>query len=319
MDDSAWNNSFALLQTLLDQDNEPQVQQQPIQEKVQEPNPETTQEPDITQPQSQSLLADPLPTEAPSVKKQRTNKGRGRQRNNNIPPATPGPTKMPTETASAKGKGKGRKRTISETEQNPENDCIVTAINRLTEQIGGLSKRMERLESSIDTKIAKHIQKALDTATDKIKADFNAEIKKVREEMKPLKENQANQQEQKHSVDTYLNIVIRNLPESAVENTKAKVKTFLQEALKVDIDLENAERKMARNDIESGVIIASCKSKEDKSKIMKAKSQLRNSRTFRNVYIEHDLPRKDRNTMSNFRTLANVRIFVRGRQKAAIT
>lgn len=34
------------------------------------------------------------------------------------------------------------------------------------------------------------------------------------------------------------------------------------------------------------------------------------------MYIEHDLPRKDRNTMSNFRTLANVigsdRMFVRG-------
>lgn len=147
----------------------------------------------------------------------------------------------------------------------------MTAINRLTEQIGGLSKPIERLVSSRDTKIAKHIQKALDPAIEKIKADFNAEIKKVREEMELLKENQANQQ-QEHSPDTYLNIVIRNLPESTVENTKAKVKTFLQEALKVDIDLENVERKMARNDIESGVIIATCKSKEDKSKIMKAVS-----------------------------------------------
>lgn len=49
---------------------------------------------------------------------------------------------------------------------------------------------------------------------------------------------------------------------------------------------------------------------------MKSKSQLRYSRNFRNVYIEHDLSRKDRNTMSNFRTIANVigsdKVFVRG-------
>lgn len=308
----------SLLMTLLDQDMETQDPGNEVLS-TQEPNIEQTQSPNKTQTQtqsqSQSILSPPV--DAPSGKKQKTNRGKGRQRSNPTPPppATPGPPTAQTDSGT-KGKGKGRKRRRSESEDKSENDCIVSAINRLTDQIGGLSKRIERLESSLDSKIAKHVQKALNPAIDKIKEDFNAELKKVRDEMKLLKENQTNQQQENTSQDTYLNIVIRNLPESANENTNTKVNSFLKEALKIDVVLENIQRKPARNELENGVIVATCKTRDDKSRIMKAKSLLRYSRNFRNVYIEHDLPRKDRNTMSNFRTLANVigsdKVFVRG-------
>lgn len=256
----------SLLLTLLDQDNETQ---EPGQENsnTQEPTTEQTQPPKTTQSQtqSQSLLSPSV--DAPSMKKQKTTRGKGRQKGNTTPlPATPGPPTAQTNTAS-KGKGKGRKRRHSESEGKSENDCIVAAINRLTEQIGGLSKRIERMESSLDTKIAKHVQKALNPAIDKIKEEFNAEIKKVREEMELLKGNQTYHQiEQDNAQDTYLNIVIRNLPESANENAKTKVNSFLKEALKVDVILDNVERKPAKSELENGVIIATCKNRDDKSK-----------------------------------------------------
>ena len=65
---------------------------------------------------------------------------------------------------------------------------MVTAINRLSDQIGDLSKRIERLESSIDSKIKKQVERAMNPAIENIKKDFNDEIQKVRNEMQNMKD-----------------------------------------------------------------------------------------------------------------------------------
>lgn len=295
-----------------------------------------TQTSQSSQLQSQSILSDPIVPEVPCGKRRRLNHGKGRQpgKLNAPPPATPATPGSSTKWAetnqhAGKGKGKGRKRRRSTPEQTPEkapqptneSQCVADAINKLADQIGVLSKRIERLESGIDAKVKTQVQKAINPAIEKIKNDFESELQKVREEMKDeintLKENQhVSQANQTHSESTDLNIVIRNLPHSENENTKIKVNTFIKDILKLNVEIASAQRRQPRNESESGVIVAKCKSKDDKLQIMRAKAKLRHSRVYSNVYIEHDLTIRDRNTMSNFRTLANAigndKLFVRG-------
>ncbi|KAH3814719.1 hypothetical protein DPMN_143228 [Dreissena polymorpha] len=102
------------------------------------------------------------------------------------------------------------------------------------------------------------------------------------------------------------NIVIRNFPERANENVKDRVNSLLKNVLKVNISIKSAERKKAKSGTENGVIIAVCKSRDDKDTVMKSESKLRLSRAYSSVYIENDMTQKERNYISNLRTLAHV-------------
>ena len=55
--------------------------------------------------------------------------------------------------------------------------------------------------------------------------------------------------------------------------------------------VESAERKANRaHNGKAGIIVAKCKSREDKKTIITNKSKLKDSRRYEKVYIEHDLP-----------------------------
>jgi hypothetical protein len=110
-------------------------------------------------------------------------------------------------------------------------------------------------------------------------------------------------------------IVIKNLKETN-ESTDVQVNDILKYGLRLKMKVESLERKQTRRDGEIGVVVAKCKTKEDKNEIMKSKSNLRNTRTYKNVYIEHDRPKSERNTISNLKTIAGVigneKVMIRG-------
>ncbi|KAH3799532.1 hypothetical protein DPMN_153142 [Dreissena polymorpha] len=244
---------------------------------------------------SQSLIADLATPGASTTKKRRVNKA-GTIRQTKAKPNVP---LTPSSTAgkpgtSGKGRGKGRKRPLSEegdtstTQSIPEPQdtysCMVTAINRLSDQIGDLSKRTKRLESSIDSKIKKQVERAMNPVIEKIKKDFNDEIQKVRNEMQHMKDTALHKPDYPNLTESMNtsqinsgvnNIVIRNFPESANENVKDRVNSLLNDLLKVNISIESAELKETKSGTENGVIIAVCKSRDDKDSIMKSKSKLR--------------------------------------------
>ena len=97
--------------------------------------------------------------------------------------------------------------------------------------------------------------------------------------------------------------MIRNLPESQSENVTEKVNSFVRDGLKLHTSVATTERKKARNPDENGVVVAKCKNSEDKSKIMKEKSSLKDSRRYNNVFIEHDKSNRDRNIIANLNTI----------------
>ena len=99
------------------------------------------------------------------------------------------------------------------------------------------------------------------------------------------------------------NVVIRNLPEGQNESISNKVSALVREGLKLkDLSFSNCERKRSYND-RPGLVVVTCRSSEDKKLIMDAKSKLRDSRQYRNVYISHDKNKEQRTSENNLRTI----------------
>ena len=102
-----------------------------------------------------------------------------------------------------------------------------------------------------------------------------------------------------------LNIGIRNLPESQNENVNTKVNGLLKDGLKLrEITVLNGIRKPVRKHYQSGLIIATCKTREDNEHIMTAKNMLKESRVFKDVFIL-SMFFEQRQQDANFRTTVN--------------
>ena len=186
-----------------------------------------------------------------------------------------------------------------------ESGCVVEAINKLSKQmrtsISVLSERFDQLESSLDDKIKRQVNDTVAPAFTKIKEDFNAEISKVREEMKAVaqRSSQANNQTYSQVASNgdndpvNLNFIVRNLRESDRENVVQKVNTLISEGLNMSsVFVSVAVRKQSRNEHHDGVVVATCKNRDDKNDIMRRKSVLKDSRRYQNVFIKHDRSRE---------------------------
>ena len=214
--------------------------------------------------------------------------------------------------------------------------------------------RMEGLAKKVESKVTKSLDKELDSKVKTIKSGFDKELQKVKSSnekvMKSMKrieetilptfkeeagdeidelnrriknlEEKVTTSGQSKAASTEndefkRSIVIRNLEERENENVKDRVNSLIYNGLKIDtITVESANRKQSRSDSRAGIIIAVCKSLKDKETIMKRKSDLKNSRRYEKVYIEHNLPMEQRRLNSNLRTIVNTigndRLHLRG-------
>ncbi|KAH3707564.1 hypothetical protein DPMN_066974 [Dreissena polymorpha] len=104
--------------------------------------------------------------------------------------------------------------------------------------------------------------------------------------------------------DRTLNVVIRNLPETASGSTSSKVNAMLKDGLKLsNITVSRAERKKSRTESRPGVVIATFKCKEDKQTVMNAKPDLRHISQYSKVFINQDLAPEQRKNSQNFATI----------------
>ncbi len=68
-----------------------------------------------------------------------------------------------------------------------------------------------------------------------------------------------------------------------------------------DVEVDKIVRKPSVQEDISGVVIMISMSKEDKDKVWKSKSKLKNNMAFANVYVEHDRPRREIQYEANLR------------------
>ena len=71
-----------------------------------------------------------------------------------------------------------------------------------------------------------------------------------------------------------------------------------------NVTVKSCERKNAREGTDPGVVVAQCRSAEDKEQIMKAKPILRQARAqYKDIRISHDYPVEQRVMRSNLRLI----------------
>jgi hypothetical protein len=112
------------------------------------------------------------------------------------------------------------------------------------------------------------------------------------------------------------NFVIRNLPEGDKENIMNKVHAVLRDGMKLKIEVDQAERKKSYREGQSGLVIVTCKSVKDKQLVMESKRKLGDSRVYRNVGIDHDKSKLERDYSTSIQAIAravgNDRLKVKG-------
>ena len=182
-----------------------------------------------------------------------------------------------------------------------------------------LSERVDQLESSLEQRIANKVSQLLDKRVNlelkRIYKDVDEKIDAFRESMRSdvgdeLAELRAKVDQlaipnglPSHDDLKARNIILRGLQFSENENITDKVHHILSDGLHLyGIVCDSAERKESRNS-RPGVVVVRFRNVDDKRKVMSKKRDLKNSRQYTSVFIEHDLSYADRVMSNNFRTL----------------
>ncbi|VDI27418.1 Hypothetical predicted protein [Mytilus galloprovincialis] len=85
-----------------------------------------------------------------------------------------------------------------------------------------------------------------------------------------------------------------------------KINGLIRDGLHLkDVKVVSAERKKSFREGKSGVIIASLSSTSDKRKVMDKKRELKNSRNYKDVFVENSIPLAQRILNSNLRNIVN--------------
>ena len=172
-----------------------------------------------------------------------------------------------------------------------------------------IDKEMEKIKSSND-KIVKSVKKVEETALPTLKEELGDEMDELNRRMKNLEEkvgsNRKEEEGCSQSDKLKRCIIVKQLEERENENINDRVNSLIYNGLKLDnIKVESATRKPTKSDTKPGIMVAVCKSMKDKDSIMQRKRDLKRSRRYENVYIEHHMPPEQRRLNSNLRTIVN--------------
>ena len=156
------------------------------------------------------------------------------------------------------------------------------------------------LDKRVNTELGR-IRKDVDERLGNFKETFREEIN---DELSGLNDKLNSLSVPDLTSDRSLNVVIRGLPETDNENLNNKVNAVLRDGLQIrNVQIKSVERKPSNSSSKPGVVITSFKSKKDKRKVMTAKSNLKDSRQYRDVYLHQDQSREQRLMTSNFKAV----------------
>ena len=221
---------------------------------------------------------------------------------------------------------------------------LIQLVQSLSMEVKSLNvrvfERMDRMENTFARNVVENVSKMMDNKIKKevgnlraelaeeiseVKTNVNKAVNDCKNELERMKKSYAEvvkAASESHQVvrdkeDISLNIVIRNLPETANEQIASKVNKLFADGLQVrDVQVQSAERKQSRSDRVPGLVIAKCRSKADKGQILRKKASLKESRAYKDIFIHSDKSREDRNMEANLRNIAEAvggdKLFVKG-------
>lgn len=211
---------------------------------------------------------------------------------------------------------KGMVRKLTETMNNMRDhlseriDCLEHNFTKTIEKV--VDRKIEaamKKERSIVQKDIKKLENTINTDIDQLKGDFKRDLDDIKKDVSSLKDSGRQKVDRSETVvdnDKRNNAVIQNLPESENENLLSKVSGLLKDGLRVrNIGIHSVERKKSNREGKPGIVIVKFKDSQDKRKVMELKKNLRESRNFREVFIENDLPKTERILNANLRRIVN--------------
>ncbi|CAC5385800.1 unnamed protein product [Mytilus coruscus] len=169
-----------------------------------------------------------------------------------------------------------------------------------------ITQRMDNLEKTIPNTIATLIDSKISSEMQKVKQQFQKELKTVSDKVENIEKSYANVAKQQPNMDEAIRIIVRNLPESNGENVLNKVNALIKDGLHLkDVKAVSADRKKSYKEGKYDVVVVVFKSMNDKRKVMDKKRDLKDSRNFKDIFIENDLSKSQRILNNNLRNIVN--------------
>lgn len=164
------------------------------------------------------------------------------------------------------------------------------------------------MEGKLQDIISKAVQEAITQEIQKVREEFQSEIDNLRSEIVGLEERLAEgANRDSESAKEKRTLVLFNITEGRNENVVNKVNSILKDGVKLkDITVESAERKASNREGKPGIVVALCKSEQDKWSVLKSKSKLKDSRQYSKVIIEPHKSADRRAWEASLRELARV-------------
>ncbi|CAG2243151.1 unnamed protein product [Mytilus edulis] len=183
------------------------------------------------------------------------------------------------------------------------NDRIRTLEEKLEQKL--MQKFNQILDKRVNSESSK-IRKDVNKIVDALRSDIDQDLKVVEDKLDGVSKTvgEIGSRATNPAQDISKNVIIRNLPEGRNENTKFKVAALFTEGLKIArIGTFNVERKINKSG-RDGVVVVSCKSRDDRESILSAKNKLKVSRQYSNIYIHPDMTLQQRIESENMIVLA---------------
>ncbi len=220
--------------------------------------------------------------------------------------------KMKSSSATGQGTVTPNQHGGASTASDDVKDMFTVFVKEMTQLRVDLNQRMSHFEEKVETKLIEKIETLIDA---KIKQEFlcvrtevDSKVQEFEKKVKDFQKSYLEAAKGKPVDDIATSVVIKNLPFHADEDkdssvTERKVCALLRDGLKVhDVKVKKVERKKARSKY-PGVIIATFDTLEQKDKVMKTKSTLKNSRKYSDIYVEHCTTVQQRMQNNNMRIL----------------
>lgn len=172
------------------------------------------------------------------------------------------------------------------------------------------NNRVENLSKKLEEKLTTRTHALVEAQMTEVRGEVQSNMLHVNTTVDNMKKTYADATANvAHGPTENLSFVIRNLDVDQREEhdqtiTMNKVKALIKDGLKLsDITIKSVCRKKNLSNNRPGVIIASVDNGAQKTKLMKCKSSLKQSRNFHKVYIEDDRPQEIRTSEANMRTV----------------
>lgn len=171
-----------------------------------------------------------------------------------------------------------------------------------------VNNRMCTFQKFLEEKLGTEINRMVDERINEQMSQFRSEVENdlctISSKVDTLEKSMSKYSSKSDNKER--NIVIRNLPERRGEHLVFKINGLIKDGLKIrNIEIEAATRKVSKNVRKPGVVIAVCKSLEEKLQILKVKRALKDSRSFKDVFIENYIPVQQRLLNANLKVIVD--------------